>query len=258
MWRRSYGGGRSARPRTSISSTSSVAGGSIEPSLRPASALSTASCTFWGTSPCHGASSSASGSCSTPKNWFVPPLKSPSTNVLMTPKTESVEGLERARDHAVALRRLVGVDADRGHALLAGRVDRAEAAVACDLEDDVRALRDLVERDLLALGRVVEVVRVRVQELDVRLRRLHRRLEAGDPVVDRRDLDAADRGHGAALRRQRGDDAGEVPRLLSGKDHAEGVVDCARLGLFAAVVARRRRRSGRRPRTRRRGSPSQP
>ena len=54
------------------------------------------------------------------------------------------------------------------HALLAGGVERAETALAGDLEDDVGALRDLVERDLLALRLVDEVLRVRVQELDAR------------------------------------------------------------------------------------------
>ena len=215
-------------PRTSISYFS-VAGGSIVPSLRPASASLTASCTFWGTSPCHGASSCSVGQLLDAEGLIRPTLEVAVDERLDDAEDRVRQWLERARDHAVALGRLVGVDADRGHALLAGRVDRAEAAVACDLEHDVRALRDLVERDLLALGRVVEVVRVRVQELDVRLRRLHRSLEAGDPVVDRRDLDAADRGHGAALRRQRGDNSCEVSGLLCGEDHAERVVDRARL-----------------------------
>src|SRR5215207_1547812 len=47
--------------------------------------------------------------------------------------------------------RLVGVDADALDALLLGRVERSEAAAAGDLEDDLRALGDLVERQLLAL-----------------------------------------------------------------------------------------------------------
>ena len=58
---------------------------------------------------------------------------------------------------------LVGVDADALHALLLGRVERAEAALAGDLEDDLRALRDLVERELLALRLVDEVLRVAVE-----------------------------------------------------------------------------------------------
>src|SRR6201991_2338814 len=39
---------------------------------------------------------------------------------------------------------LVGVDADALDALLLGRVERAEAALARHLEDDLRALLDLV------------------------------------------------------------------------------------------------------------------
>src|SRR5215210_5265999 len=78
-----------------------------------------------------------------------------------------IERFQRARDHAVASERLVGVDADRHHAFLARRVERSEAAVARDLEDDVGALGDLIERDLLALRLVDEVLGVGVQELDV-------------------------------------------------------------------------------------------
>ena len=55
---------------------------------------------------------------------------------------------------------LVGVDADGLDVLLLGRVERAEAALARDREDDLRALVDLVERDLLALRLVDEVLRV--------------------------------------------------------------------------------------------------
>src|SRR5262245_5668090 len=81
-----------ARPLTRPSYLS-VAGGSIEPSFRPCSALATASLIFCETSPWNGASSFASGSCSTPNDWFVPPLKLPLTYWSMTEKTESVSGL---------------------------------------------------------------------------------------------------------------------------------------------------------------------
>jgi len=47
---------------------------------------------------------------------------------------------------------LVGVDADAQQALLLGRVERAETALAGDLEDDLRALCDVVEGDPLALA----------------------------------------------------------------------------------------------------------
>src|SRR5918999_821046 len=70
-----------------------------------------------------------------------------------------LERLQRARDHARPLVVLVDVDADRHHVPLTGAVEGAEAALARDLEDDVRPLVDLVERDLLALGQVLEVVR---------------------------------------------------------------------------------------------------
>ena len=49
------------------------------------------------------------------------------------------------------LQRLVGVDADAPEALVASRVDGAEAALARDLEDDVRALGDLLLGEALAL-----------------------------------------------------------------------------------------------------------
>ena len=87
---------------------------------------------------------------------------------------------------------LVGVDADREDALLQGGVERPQAAEAGDLEHDVGALRDVVERDLLAQRLVDEVVRVVVQQRDVGVRVLRALLVAGDPVVDRRDRDAAD------------------------------------------------------------------
>ena len=56
---------------------------------------------------------------------------------------------------------LVGVDADAPDALLLRGVERAEPAASRDLEDDDRAARDLVQRDLLALRLVREVLRVR-------------------------------------------------------------------------------------------------
>ena len=64
---------------------------------------------------------------------------------------------------------LVGVDADALQVLALSRVQRAEAAAARDLEDDLRALGDLVERDLLALRLVGEALRVAVQGLDGRV-----------------------------------------------------------------------------------------
>src|SRR5918994_4366129 len=71
-----------------------------------------------------------------------------------------VDPLQSAREDVVAQERLVGVDADAPDALLLRRVQRAEAAAAGNLEDDVGALGDLVERHLLALRLVDEVLRV--------------------------------------------------------------------------------------------------
>src|SRR3954470_9921537 len=86
---------------------------------------------------------------------------------------------------------LVGVDADALHRLLLGGVEDAEATLAGDLEDDLRALGDLVERELLALRLVDEVLRVVVERLDLGQDLLGPGLIAGDVAVDRRDLLAA-------------------------------------------------------------------
>src|SRR4051812_5753437 len=127
-----------------------------------------------------------------------------------------VDLLQRARDDLRAEVGLVGVDADRLHALLLRRVDRAEAAGARDLEDDLRALGDLVERDLLALVLRREALRVAVKRRDAGVGLLRARLEARDVVVDRRDLLAADARKRAAvvLGVQRGQVADEVAGLL--------------------------------------------
>ena len=55
---------------------------------------------------------------------------------------------------------LVGVDADPEHTLLLRRRQDAEAALARDLEDDAGAVGDLVQRLLLALRLVDEVLGV--------------------------------------------------------------------------------------------------
>ena len=84
--------------------------------------------------------------------------------------------------------RLVCIDPDALKALPLGGRQRAQTASAGHLEDDLRTLRDLVQRDFLALGLVGEVLRVAVQRLDSRIGRLRAGLVAGDVVVDRRDL----------------------------------------------------------------------
>ena len=103
-------------------------------------------------------------------------------------------------------------------ALLLGRVERAEAALAGDLEDDLRALRDLVERELLAEVLLDEVLGVAVEGLDVRVGLLGAGLVAGDVGVHRRDLLAADRGDdlvaALVLGVERGERADEVAGLV--------------------------------------------
>src|SRR4051794_4281772 len=140
-----------------------------------------------------------------------------------------VDLLQRARDDLRAEVGLVGVDADRLDALLLRRVDRAEAAGARDLEDDLRALGDLVERDLLALVLRGEALRVAVERLDGRIGLLRARLEARDVVVDRRDLLAADARQRATvvLGVQRGQVADEVTGLLLLERQADDVLRLA-------------------------------
>src|SRR3954471_2016773 len=147
-----------------------------------------------------------------------------------------VDLLQRAREHLRAEVGLVGVYADCLHALLLGRVDGAEPALAGDLEDDLRALGDLVERDPLALRLVDEVLRVAVQELHARVGLLRAGLEARDVVVDRRDLLTADGAERAAvvLGVQAREIADQVAGLLLLEEQALDV-----LGL--ALQQRRRR-----------------
>src|SRR5215210_3780830 len=104
-----------------------------------------------------------------------------------------VDALDRARQDVRPEVRLVAVDADAPLPLLLRGVERAEPAAAGDLEHDLRALRDLVERDLLALVLRDEVLRIRREDLDLRVARLCTGLVAGDEDVDRRELDPADR-----------------------------------------------------------------
>src|SRR5215208_4552447 len=81
-----------------------------------------------------------------------------------------IHPLDGAGEDVIAEERLVLVDPDPPDALLLRRVQRAEAAAAGHLEDDVGALGDLVERHLLALRLVVEVLRVAVERLGLRVR----------------------------------------------------------------------------------------
>src|SRR5690242_14910260 len=107
-----------------------------------------------------------------------------------------VDLLRRARHDLRAEERLIVVDADRLDLLLLGGVDRAEAALAGGGEDDLRALVDLVQRQLLALRLVDEVLRVAAEHLHVGVRGLRARLVARDVVVHGGHLLAADDRHG--------------------------------------------------------------
>src|SRR5207247_8054293 len=103
-------------------------------------------------------------------------------------------------------------------AFLLRRVERPEPAPAGDLEDHARALLDLIQRDLLALGLVGEVLRVAVQDLDAGIGRLGPSLIAGDEAVDRRLLLPAHRadhvGTWTALLLEPREVADEVAGLL--------------------------------------------
>src|SRR5437660_662551 len=88
---------------------------------------------------------------------------------------------------------LVRVDADAVNARLARRLQHAEAAAARNLEQDVGLSGYLAAGDVLALGRVGEIVRVPDQDLDRRVFHGCRPLVAGDVVIDRRDADPTDR-----------------------------------------------------------------
>src|SRR5215208_3169270 len=142
-----------------------------------------------------------------------------------------VDLLQRARDDVVPEVALVGIDADALHALLLGRVERAEAALAGDLEDDLRALRDLVERELLAEVLLDEVLGVAVEGLDAGVGLLGAGLVARDVVIDRRDLLAADRGDdlvaALVLGVEAGERAREVARLVLLEQQAVDVLGLA-------------------------------
>ena len=98
---------------------------------------------------------------------------------------------------------------------------------------DARALLDLVQRDLLALRLVGEVLRVAVQHRDPRIGGLRARLVAGDEAVDRRLLLAADGADDVLARPplllEPGEVADEVAGLLLAEEEAEEVRRLVRL-----------------------------
>src|ERR671918_124715 len=148
-----------------------------------------------------------------------------------------VHALERAREDVVAEERLVGVHADAPDAPLLGAVESTEPAAAGDLEHDVRAVGDLVERELLAPRLVDEVLRVAVERLDVGIRVRRALLETGDEAVDGRDLHSAYARDRVALGHEPRQVAREVPRLLLLEEEALEVGQLARVRLLAPLSA---------------------
>src|SRR5919204_1236129 len=129
-----------------------------------------------------------------------------------------VDALRRAGQNGLrSYVRLVGVDADRPHALLPRRVDHTEPAAARYLENDARAGRDLVQRHVLALRLIGKgrIVRVAVNGLDPGIRGLRAGLVAGDEAVDRRLLLAADGAHDVRPRPPPLFEPREVPREIA-------------------------------------------
>src|SRR5918912_1730259 len=121
-----------------------------------------------------------------------------------------VDPLHRAREDVRPEVRLVDVHADAPDLLLLRRLQRAEPARAGDVEDDLRARGDLVQRERLALVLLRErpgVVDVDLDVLDA-LPRAGR--IAGEEVLHRWDrlaADAADDVSAGLLRHQRGEAA---------------------------------------------------
>jgi hypothetical protein len=119
-------------------------------------------------------------------------LERPGLDLLGGVEHRDVDLLERRRHHVGVDVALVGVHADALDVLLLGGVERAESALTGDREDDLRALVDLVERDLLALRLIDEVLRVGEQRLDPRVGLLRAGLIARRVGVDRGNLLPAD------------------------------------------------------------------
>src|SRR5436190_2528394 len=101
--------------------------------------------------------------------------------------------LDPAREDSLRDLVLVGVHPDAPLAELRGLLESTVAAKAGDLEDHLCARADLVLRQVRARSLIGEAVRVLDQRLRALDRLLRAELVAGDPRVDRRDLDACHR-----------------------------------------------------------------
>src|SRR5262249_3882706 len=130
--------------------------------------------------------------------------------------------------------------ADPPDALFSRRLQGPAAAETCDLKDDARPARDLLERNRLALRRVLEVMRVAPQHCDPRIGPARSRFEARDPGRDSRKQKAADRANsilpGPPLLHQCAQIAGQIARLLDPKILA---LDISRLALEQRVRVRK-------------------
>ena len=138
----------------------------------------------------------------------------------------AVDALEPTREHVRPEERLICVDADAPDLLLLRREQRSEPTQARDLEDSLRPVRDLIQRELLALRLIFPVLRVPPLDLHPGGGRCRSRLVAGDEAVDRRLLGArhrADEIPAGALCLQRGEVADEVADLLLPEEKPLGV-----------------------------------
>src|SRR5262245_22004294 len=126
--------------------------------------------------------------------------------------------LQRARQHRLRMQVvLVGVDADAPLAGAVRRAEPAEAAAPGRREDDLRFALQLVERDLLALRLIVEgqVVRVAVDDRDLRVGPRGARLVAGEVAHDRRNGVRADAADDLRPLLVFDDEAGDVPNQVA-------------------------------------------
>ena len=77
--------------------------------------------------------------------------------------------LDDTRQHERAEVGLVDVHADSPGAALLCRLERTDAARAGDVEHDPGAARDLIDRGVRALCRIVEIVREGIERRDLRI-----------------------------------------------------------------------------------------